>query len=133
MSNEREIKLKAWDKKNNKIVEIDTIEFIDRIEGRPGCNVFISDKNPKKNYWLESMEVEMLRNTGIKDQTQTEIYEHHICKTPSGRLGEVCYDEGRAGFIFRDGLNEMLYKVYPLEIVGNRYQNPELLKQIETQ
>lgn len=37
----REIKFKAFCKKENKIYDVQSIEFVDLIEGRTGINVYV--------------------------------------------------------------------------------------------
>jgi YopX protein len=74
---ERFKKLKAFDKKNNRIVCVDSIEFIDKIEGRTGCNVFVENDKPNKSYWLEESEFELMEYAGLNDSYNSEIYTGH--------------------------------------------------------
>lgn len=79
--------------------------------------------------------------TGLKDKQGREIYEGDVVKgdTKFGRISVVMWNKGEAGFtfVFKDGI-EMKHD-YPDEwyddydkamfkVIGNIYENPELLK-----
>ena len=67
---------------------------------------------------------------GIKDKFQKDIWENDIIKTPNGDWGvimwkapffEVTVSENESSLYSRDWFSEC-------EIIGNIYENPELLK-----
>ena len=110
----REIKFRVWDTQ-------DKCQFLKRIK--------TSDRFVYRQY------------TGLKDKNGKEIYEGDVLRIYGSiakddpayghyePTGVVAYHEERAGFIFQDGYNEMLYqKMLTVEIIGNIYENPELLK-----
>ena len=118
----REIKFRAWDKNKNKMVY------------------------PTKKYtngglleWFE--DEDLMQYTGLKDKNGKEIYEGDVVKT-GGDFGEVLYDDQHSGFIIlfqphsakkKSGC-ATLASTWPSplkEIVGNIYENPDLISQGE--
>ena len=149
----REIKFRAWDRSAKRMYHVADMSF-----GSEGClivrttdgNVFTGLKNAK--------EYELMQYTGLKDKNGKESYEHDIIKVyihnglyPDEWIEEIVFEKGRFGIRYGD-----LYKeFYPLaaffkstkkeyipnvgevtiesepmfEIIGNRWDNPELLKE----
>lgn len=70
--------------------------------------------------------------TGLHDKNGKEIYEGDIV-TEGEYIGQVVFDEYYLGFFinFVDSEQEPLYDVPNLEIIGNIYENKELLKEKE--
>ena len=81
----------------------------------------------------------LMRSTGIKDKNGSEIFEGDIVKYKSGcytYTGEVAYNKNFAGFGVRDANADVIITFWvlaenivlsSLEVIGNIYQNPELL------
>lgn len=83
-------------------------------------------------------EIELMQSTGLKDKNGKEIFEGDILavKTDDGTLNVyVFWDEEHALFMFeskqyneKEALAELLEdNSYPFEIIGNIYENKELL------
>lgn len=83
-------------------------------------------------------EIELMQSTGLKDKNGKEIFEGDILavKTDDGTLNVyVFWDEEHALFMFeskqyneKEALAELLEdNSYPFEIIGNIYDNKELL------
>lgn len=75
--------------------------------------------------------------TGLKDRNDKKIFEddilkHHGTRNYNGYIGNGIVIFENAGFVVqRLNGDDMLYWLYgcsDLEIIGNKYQNPELLK-----
>lgn len=67
---------------------------------------------------------------GAKDVNKIEIYEGDIVKS-NGKLHVVSYDEYCAQFLFCNDEEDMGYgNLFIVEVVGNIYDNPELLEEM---
>ena len=117
---QREIKFRAWDKKK-KVMRMVCAEDL-RSES---FDLFAR--------FPEDMELhDLMQFTGLKDKRRRGIYEGDILRI-GGRLAPVeVYYESPA-FVVEDDLSEGAYVLNPLrvneyEIIGNIYENPELLK-----
>ena len=70
----------------------------------------------------------IMQYTGLKDKNGTEIYEGDIYKDEENMLWEVIFDEGcfKLENIHIPG---RMFITKDIEIIGNKYENPELLKE----
>lgn len=70
--------------------------------------------------------------TGLKDKKNEDIYEGDICKSDKGTISFVVWSlDGWRMNSYYDGGDMGLYsslKYYGIEIIGNIYENIELLK-----
>lgn len=103
----REIKFRAWDKGDNKM--LDAMGLIDIIQ-TDDCMGFPDS-------------AEFMQYTGLKDKNGKEIYEGDIVED-SNVIMEVKFYSGHsvinyAHFVLPDG---------ELKVIGNIYENPDLLK-----
>lgn len=101
-SNMREIKFRAWNKKENRMFKVGQIEFDYLEQGR-------------------YEDIEFMQYTGLKDKNGKEIYEGDIVNQEGLDTNSVVEYRG-AQFTYGERL------AFPnVIVVGNIYENPELL------
>lgn len=132
----REIKFRAWDKATREYWNIDKWhfedEYLDLIE--PG--VSICDPHIKR-IWRKRRDVELMQYTGLKDVNGVEIYEGDILKAvPVRRQYPTAFSlKEHVGTLVigsqRLTVSGKTYdkELYDYEVIGNEFQNPELLEE----
>lgn len=116
----RDIKFRAWLKDDKRMVEVRSIDFHE--EG----NIITVNYNDIFGFALNENEIELMQYTGLKDKNGKEIYEGDIVTYQKFGLNEymvVKYLSRFAVFNICD-LDKQDY-----EVIGNVYQNPELLEE----
>lgn len=117
---------RAWDKLNNEMYVVEQINF--------DCGEFESI-----SYGITFLrgadEIELMQSTGLKDKNGEEIFEGDIVDY-KGRKAVIKWHGSYASFIYRfvDELKERVSEWHPLflayyhfEVIGNIYENKELL------
>lgn len=133
----REIKFRLWSKIGKIFIETNNpnLEFVINNNGY----LYSIENFYGEIYVLPQMDIEVLQFTGLQDRNGKEIYEGDILKYNfpyDGRLkhiSPVTYLETQASFGLKDiyGNEIPLYRITAnnyFEVVGNIYENPELLK-----
>ena len=114
MSNNRIIKFRAWDIKWKKFRDGNQCFAI----GRLGESAIKAD-------------FILMQSTGLKDKFGKEIYEGDLLLDEMNQeIHKIIFDEYEARFeaIFGSGLKRHIPDVKIMKIIGNIYENPELLK-----
>lgn len=123
-------KFRAWWIQDEVMTHIDTLEFLQGgIRVSDGCwhEKFLGD------------EVILMQSTGLKDKNGVEIYEGDLVQNGRGEIGYVTYLLQETGFVvvlkntdYRLGhrnTGESYDMAYWHEIIGNIYENTELLEE----
>ena len=136
-------KLRVWDDETKVMWNIERWhiedEYFDLIEP----NKSVVDPNTNR-VWRKQSDVILMQSTGIFDNStpKKEIFEGDIlkCTSINGRLWHetnVSWDSTIAGFAIHKNIYEatsigylMDSKTITVEIIGNIYQNPELVKEL---
>ena len=120
----RPIKFRAWDKEDIQMRDVLAVNFYHRVlsveyEGdqfvQDGMNRFI-----------------LMQSTGLLEKDGVEIYEGdivaYIDKHGQKRIGKINYANAK---YYIGNFETLGYagKRYELEVIGNKYENPELLKE----
>lgn len=119
----REIKFKAWDRKAEFYGECVGILWIDKTVDIQGFHKDF-DKQVLRIGQLD--DCDLLEYTGLKDKNGKEIYEGDILKTstPYGVVNHLVDNLSDVGYEIREGYGSFELR----EIIGNIYENPELLE-----
>ncbi|MGX5858981.1 YopX family protein [Streptococcus sanguinis] len=123
---------RAWLKKEKEMIDVDEIHW-DR-----GKFEFIGDGI---TFQRLANEVELMQSTGLKDKNGKEIFEGDIIKVTNENswLEVVSYEKEKSMFVIKEINRNFKVPSSPLydlfnttifesEIVGNIYENPELIK-----
>ena len=101
---------------------------------------WIVDEESWETEWIFNNDLVIMQSTGLKDKNGKEIFEGDIVKVtdddertnfPDGGIGTICgLDEIFMWYIdgqVHNGLFDISQEYY-IEVVGNIYENPELLE-----
>lgn len=122
-------KYRAWDNWRKRISVVDRI-YIDT----KGVRLY----DDFGEYWRNFRDVELMQSTGLKDKNGKEVFVGDIIKCTRGCLHEV-YIEKEYGGTYIGGMPAVYLKdlregyawTEHEEIIGNIYENPELLEEKE--
>lgn len=128
-------KFRAWDKKTETIQEVESTSFKEKklVINQKSVAWFNSD------YIRNFDDIELMQSTGLKDKNGVEIFEGDIVLADGVKkivtFGEQEHEEDFGDLIYYIGFNvytKMGYSsVIPVEyeVIGNIYENPELLEE----
>jgi len=128
----REIKFRAYIKSEAEMVDVETIDWHDKyIISETGFNT--DPETGEEDIQFMFDDIELMQYTGLKDKNGKEIYEGDILKIkPNNSIAEVGWDEDGYYGVMIDGRCYAFgagtdIKVRTSEVIGNIYENPELL------
>ena len=122
----REIEFRAKRKDNNEWV----YGYLEK-QAVEGSELYITSPcNELLNYSNEVIPETISQYTGLKDNTGKKIFEGDILREYSNDIEDwvVSYEYGKFVGTY-DNVFEDLYELSDLEVIGNIYDNPELLKE----
>ena len=113
-------KFRVWDKLDKEIYEVGEIHWF------RGEFDFIGDGITFKR---DADEVELMQSTGLLDKNGKEIFEGDIVKC-SGLLGTIESFKAMwiCSFVKYNNYQKVGFFAQEIEVVGNIYENPELLE-----
>ncbi len=138
----REIKFRAWDKDSNKMITSDELQA-------QVWNIYGSMRSPEHSSWT------YMQYTGLKDKNGKEIYVGDVVRDVYRYSPEMSFDEyDREETFLIESLATVFFRHLPghnffrslddlvsyygsssgkygLEVIGNIYENPELLQRQE--
>lgn len=132
-------KFRAWNKNLKTMHGTDDIVFINFEEGICVQTIYFEQGLPDErdlDFYIFD-EIEFMQSTGLIDKNGEEIFEGDVLLTYDGELAKVYWDDVLAGW-FVDFIYETaeLSEVADLQssrsickIIGNIYENPELLEE----
>lgn len=118
---------KVWVIKEKKVIDVHAIDFVNKI-------IFQNTGGRAKKFYPFD-EVEFMENTGLKDKHGDYVYVGSIL-TDEGVLGDDYWDYATIEKDINDGyciswenneFSESLYECSAYSVVGNIYENKELL------
>ncbi|EGO2668916.1 hypothetical protein FKY78_09055 [Enterococcus faecalis] len=117
-------KFRAWDKNTEDMVDVKMIDL--EKDGSIGCIVDYNGIN------LDVSECVLMQSTGVKDKNGVEIFEGGIGWDDHQEVhGQVIFENGAFKYEW-ENISEDLFEVTDdIEIVGNIYENSELLEGTE--
>lgn len=125
-------KFRAWLKNDKKMIDVDEIHFDN------GQLDFIGDAI---TFMRDADEIELMQSTGLKDKNGKEIFEGDVVTNGWKRqvvtFGTQEVEEDFGSIRIYRGFNLYLGGGYPnaimseFEVVGNIYENPDLLEVIK--
>ena len=127
----REIKFRAWHKEKKIIGKVLGIDILHK-------EIYFSNENINCYEYTEFKDIELMQYTGLKDMKEKEIYEGDIVKLRANHgIGVIKYYDEWGAFVIEYikprplAVLGMNYYKEDIEVLGNVYENPEVLGEKE--
>jgi hypothetical protein len=120
----REIKFRAWDKLNKEMFNVEIIDFQEKKVYRDTVS------------YRKFNDIELMQYTCLKDMRGKEIYEGDILFESFGeKYYKVVFENGSFRAEFEGDFEEHSFDLIDVvaqscEVVGNIYENPELMEEV---
>ena len=142
----REIKFRCWDTENKQMLKVQELDFEDTFYGGR-----LSIRVDMYNDYFDMEDMILMQYTGLKDKNGKEIYEGDIAKITEKKnilkhkvipmkpiIAEISWSEEYLAYILittsvKDAFENLAdyLEEYDIEVIGNIYDNPELLEEGE--
>ena len=139
--NMREIKFRAWSTQSKRIFPVRRIQFEPDRYSNDGYVWLESSQNPSDDGQVDITLVNLMQYTGLKDKNGKEIYEgdivrHHL-RDNAPFVGDtefsVSWYKNGWHLSWADGISQPFECPEFYEVIGNIYENPELLENEQNQ
>ncbi|HGF8322515.1 TPA: YopX family protein [Enterococcus faecium] len=125
-------KFRAWDKRENTMRDVAVLHFTKG--GKVNSIEYWKTPSELKSYHVRNLV--LMQSTGLKDKNGVEIFEGDLVEHDDNLNGdwetfeacEVVYDKDYAQFCFKWDAGNFLTDYRNLNVIGNIYENPELLE-----
>lgn len=136
----REIKFRVWDKTSDSMLYQDDFERVELDTKNKMVTLIAEEESDKSHYVLDyedGIEAEILQYTGLKDKNGKEIYEGDILINTNKSKLNLGIENQKYLIVYRAlgfGLKPLFkgmalkFNYTDLELIGNIYENPELLE-----
>ncbi|MCS8616165.1 YopX family protein [Latilactobacillus curvatus] len=124
--NMREIKFRAWDAKEKRMLEVNHLFNLDNKQP-----IEVWTNYYEGGYRFNPDKSELMQYTGLDDINGKPIYENDIVEFEVGLIrtkAEVVYSRSQ----FTVNMNSVMSRsldAYLVKVIGNRFENPELLEE----
>ena len=134
----REIKFKVWCKEYEQFIQFNKMGFLEDGSLWYVQGVDEDEKETDPPYFENQNDWELMQYTGLKDSDEKEIYEGDILSFTTEiyydgvyletyHIEKVEFDEG-SYWAHGHWLTEIIANDYGVKVIGNIYENPELLE-----
>lgn len=124
-------KFRAWHKELKMMFEVKSLVYTLRLARLTNRN----DLVPSRTCSFD--DIILMQSTGMVDKNSVEVFEGDILYYPEqdeDKYGYIEFDKDRLAFVLDNGFEKFVYGEYGMGyIVGNIYENPELLESVEVE
>lgn len=129
-------KFRAWDKENDRMIYPSTEGVCFELDD-DGINILDVSGDYPEDHTFPAIDSVLMHSTGLKDKNGVEIFEGDVltrnvqpCKMVNpikDGYGVVRFENG----MFKLGSISLVTFISKMEVIGNIYENPELLEQAD--